>query len=253
MIESSIYRPLRDDSHEIRVLSLEPSSDSSDNSLKCKLGYILLHGNSTPAVGSTCAEREPKSDSENRSSTSNSENEETRETGPKAQQIHYATQWYKPGKREFGGDIPCGITPPYIALSYTWGDAWDVVPIQVDGTTMMVTRNLRDGLIAIRSEPQISSFPVWADAVCINQNDVKEQNNEVKRMFEVYRRASRVVIWLGYVPATWNFFGMKATGDVNEIIPRLLMKSSADSGVMHPVEITNDEFLTMAAILDRPY
>jgi Heterokaryon incompatibility protein (HET) len=253
MAGNSIYRPLRDNGHEIRVLRLEPSSDSSDNSLKCRLKYILLHDNSAPTVESTCTEKELKNDSENHSYIANGVNEETSEAAPEAQQMHYATKRYKERKRTFGGKIPCNITPPYIALSYSWGDPRDTVPLQVDGTTMMATRNLRDALIAIRSEPQISSFSVWADAVCINQHDIKERNKEVKRMFEVYRRASRVVIWLGYVPTTWNFFGMKTTGDINKIVPRLLMKRSADSEVMHPGECTNDEILTTVAILDRPY
>jgi len=253
MAGNSIYRPLRDNGHEIRVLRLEPSSDSSDNSLKCRLKYILLHDNSAPTVESTCTEKELKNDSENHSYIANGVNEETSEAAPEAQQMHYAIKRYKERKRTFGGKIPCNITPPYIALSYSWGDPRDTVPLQVDGTTMMATRNLRDALIAIRSEPQISSSSVWADAVCINQHDIKERNKEVKRMFEVYRRASRVVIWLGYVPTTWNFFGMKTTGDINKIVPRLLMKRSADSEVMHPGECTNDEILTTVAILDRPY
>lgn len=198
MAENSVYRPLRDNGHEIRVLRLEPSSDSSDNSLKCRLEYIPLHDNSATTV-----ERD--------------------------------------------------IIPPYIALSYTWGNPRDTVPLQVDGTTVMVTRNLHDALTAIRYEPQISSFSVWADAVCINQDDMKERNREVKRMSEVYRSASRVVIWLGYVPTTWNFFGMKPTGDINRIVPRLLVERSADSEIMHPGECTNDDILTTVAILDRPY
>jgi hypothetical protein len=253
MAGNSIYRPLRDNGHEIRVLHLDPSSDSSDNSLKCRLKYILLHDNSAPAVEITCPDKELKNDFENHSYIANGVNEETSEAAPEAQQMNYATKGYKQRKRIYGGKIPCNIIPPYIALSYTWGDLQDTVPLQVDGTTMMVTRNLHDALVAIRSEPQISSFSVWADAVCINQDDVKERNKEVKRMFEVYRKASRVVIWLGYVPTTWNFFGMKTIGDINKIVPRLLMKRNADSEVIHPVECTNDEILTMLAILDRPY
>jgi hypothetical protein len=253
MAGNSIYRPLQDNGHEIRVLRIEQSSNSSDNSLKCELEYILLYNNSAPAVESTCAEREMKNGSENRSCVPGGVNGETSEIAPNVEQMYNAKKWYKQPKEELDGKIPYDTTPPYIALSYTWGDPRDVVPLQVGGTTMMVTRNLRDALIAIRSEPLISSFPVWADAVCINQNDIKERNNEVKKMLEVYRRASRVIIWLGYVPTTWNFFGMKATGDVNKIVPRLLMRRSADPEVIRPEECTNDEILTIVAILDRPY
>lgn len=252
MAGNSIYRPLQDNGHEIRVLRIEQSSNASDNSLKCKLEYVLLYNNPAPAVESTCAEREMKNGSKNRSCVPGGVNVETSQTAPNVQQMYDATKWHNRLEGEIDGKIPYDTTPPYIALSYTWGDPRDVVPLQVDGATMMVTRNLSDALIAIRSEPLISSFPVWADAVCINQNDTKERNNEIKRMLEVYRRASRVIIWLGYVPTAWNFLGMKATGDVNKIVPRLLMRS-ADPEMIRPEECTNDEILTIIAILDRPY
>jgi hypothetical protein len=33
----------------------------------------------------------------------------------------------------------------------------------------------------------------WYDALCINQNDVKERNHQVQQMADIYRRASRVM------------------------------------------------------------
>jgi hypothetical protein len=38
---------------------------------------------------------------------------------------------------------------------------------------------------------------VWADAICINQQDVEEKSHQVKLMASIYSRASQVVIWLG--------------------------------------------------------
>lgn len=37
---------------------------------------------------------------------------------------------------------------------------------------------------------------IWADALCINQQDDKEKSHQVKLMASIYSRASRVVIWL---------------------------------------------------------
>jgi hypothetical protein len=53
---------------------------------------------------------------------------------------------------------------------------------------------LRRGLDHFRVEaPQY----LWVDALCINQDDVKERNFEVKRMGEIYARATKPVVWLG--------------------------------------------------------
>jgi hypothetical protein len=41
------------------------------------------------------------------------------------------------------------------------------------------------------------SDPHWIDAICINQSDVAERNQEVRRMDTIYNSASMAVGWLG--------------------------------------------------------
>jgi len=38
---------------------------------------------------------------------------------------------------------------------------------------------------------------MWIDAICINQNDISERNNQVRQMGAIYSQASQVVVWLG--------------------------------------------------------
>ncbi|KAK2057418.1 hypothetical protein LY76DRAFT_516294 [Colletotrichum caudatum] len=38
---------------------------------------------------------------------------------------------------------------------------------------------------------------MWVDALCINQADLAERNEQVYMMCDIYRRASHVVVWLG--------------------------------------------------------
>jgi hypothetical protein len=38
---------------------------------------------------------------------------------------------------------------------------------------------------------------LWIDAICINQEDLEERENQVRFMCEIYQRAERVVCWLG--------------------------------------------------------
>ncbi|KAK5681872.1 hypothetical protein LTS10_006405 [Elasticomyces elasticus] len=83
----------------------------------------------------------------------------------------------------------------YTALSYVWGDASKTTPILVDGQTFQATVNLE---LALRNlSEDYAGKPVWADAICINQDDVQEKNQQVSLMDELYRRAVGVVVWLG--------------------------------------------------------
>jgi hypothetical protein len=83
----------------------------------------------------------------------------------------------------------------YEAISYVWGDPNDTVDVQCNGLRVPITVSLADALQNFRStsEPRL----LWADALCINQNDDQEKGHQVKRMGEVYTNAERVLVWLG--------------------------------------------------------
>jgi len=83
----------------------------------------------------------------------------------------------------------------YTAISYVWGDPDNRVPIVCDGKIVEITVNLADALRHIRDHTE-HRF-VWADAVCINQQDDIEKGHQVKRMGQVYENAVEVVVWLG--------------------------------------------------------
>lgn len=38
---------------------------------------------------------------------------------------------------------------------------------------------------------------VWADAICINQQNLEERNHQVEFMTGIYRKAFTVALWLG--------------------------------------------------------
>ncbi|KAI4679975.1 uncharacterized protein J4E88_005865 [Alternaria novae-zelandiae] len=83
----------------------------------------------------------------------------------------------------------------YEAISYVWGDPNDTVDVQCNGQRVPITVSLSDALRNFRhtSEPRV----LWADALCINQEDKKEKGHQVKRMGEVYANAKRTLVWLG--------------------------------------------------------
>jgi len=85
--------------------------------------------------------------------------------------------------------------PPYVALSYVWGDARDVVEIRVNDRPLAITRNLFFALYHLRRLD--SPVSLWVDAICIDQNNVAERNEQVRFMQEIYRRAEGCIAWLG--------------------------------------------------------
>jgi len=83
----------------------------------------------------------------------------------------------------------------YEAISYAWGDAANRTAITCDGKAMQITVSLADALRALRDQHR--SKRLWADAICINQQDVAEKSHQVSQMGEVYENAREVVVWLG--------------------------------------------------------
>ncbi|CAM1504107.1 Fc.00g016980.m01.CDS01 [Cosmosporella sp. VM-42] len=86
----------------------------------------------------------------------------------------------------------------YVAMSYTWGDPDDRVPIFIDGHSVHVTTNLEEGLREFRElEPFKKGLWIWIDAVCINQNNPQERDAQVKMMSAIYEQAGNIIVWLG--------------------------------------------------------
>ena len=92
--------------------------------------------------------------------------------------------------------------PEYEALSYTWanddGDASLSQSVDCRGSSIAVTENCLAALRRLRREDR--DRILWVDSICINQNKGKERNHQVRVMGSIFRRAVRVLIWLGNAP-----------------------------------------------------
>ncbi|KAF2493650.1 HET-domain-containing protein, partial [Lophium mytilinum] len=81
------------------------------------------------------------------------------------------------------------------ALSYVWGDSLRQREIICGDSEVDIGINLHEALEGLRLPDQ--ERVVWADALCINQADIKERTHQVQQIGEVYSTAQRVLIWLG--------------------------------------------------------
>jgi len=108
-------------------------------------------------------------------------------------------------------------SPPYEALSYAWGSLDNLQQVTLrdvseghdhtlndDGeaglhaeavSTVSVTQNLAATLRHLRNIDALRIL--WVDAICIDQKNLEERSQEVRRMGDIYHLASRVVVSLG--------------------------------------------------------
>ena len=91
---------------------------------------------------------------------------------------------------------PVEFKPRYDALSYSWGEQndWNLITLNgkygfaVTQTVWCALRRLRSTAVA---------RPMWIDAICINQSNTAERNQQVCIMDSTFGNARSVLIWLG--------------------------------------------------------
>ena len=102
----------------------------------------------------------------------------------------------------------CSLDMPHLefeALSYVWGQSATTKAgstikkkkpiVTCNRHGLRVTVNLMQALQHIRSKSD--TVFLWVDAICINQKDQEERRNQVSLMGHVYKKAKRVIMWLG--------------------------------------------------------
>jgi hypothetical protein len=104
----------------------------------------------------------------------------------------------------------------YIALSYMWHPEGEDQPtkrhsILLDGKDFEVAQNLSQFLDIAQELHTDKAF--WIDAICIDQSNIEERNDQVTIMDRIYSCASSVIVWLGPgSSATEHFFDFVNTG-----------------------------------------
>jgi hypothetical protein len=110
--------------------------------------------------------------------------------------------------------------PPYMALSYTWGDPSLTHEIMLQRKRYRIRENLFNALNAtldyMKFDPKKETNPadlvtdriggplkyIWIDSICIDQSNIMEKNHQVGMMKDIYAGAALVLAWLGPSDAT---------------------------------------------------
>ncbi|KAK7912155.1 hypothetical protein PG985_014636 [Apiospora marii] len=89
--------------------------------------------------------------------------------------------------------------PEFFCLSYVWGDPSQFLAVNCDGGMIPVTQNLFHALRTC-----FGRYPeswLWADGICINQQDLAERSSQVQLMGSIYEKASMVLAH----PGNWVY------------------------------------------------
>lgn len=131
----------------------------------------------------------------------------------------------QPGKKE--APIICNLIharldaqPAYEAISYVWGSTERPIPIDCDGKRLYITDNLNDALVRVRLPDR--PCMVWADSVCIDQDNPDEKGHQVQLMGDIYSNASRVLICLGNDDEGHAQKAMSLIKDVSDMVAKTL-------------------------------
>ncbi len=81
------------------------------------------------------------------------------------------------------------------ALSYFWGDEAADRTLSLDNALFSIKPNL-EAALRVLSKGEVERI-LWIDAICINQADLNERNEQVRIMSSIYQQATRVIVWLG--------------------------------------------------------
>jgi hypothetical protein len=92
---------------------------------------------------------------------------------------------------------------PYEAISYVWADPgppnrrYEILIRHGDDERLLELRggSIFAALHRIRLPDQ--ERRIWADQICINQDDLIERSQQVQFMNRIYKNAGHVLVWLG--------------------------------------------------------
>lgn len=100
-------------------------------------------------------------------------------------------------------ETPLDQAPEFDALSYFWGRPQFDAEIVINGAALAITSNLAGSLRRYRQQNNKRRGLLWVDAICINQGDKLELNNQLLLMRRIYQQAQTVYIDLGEVDPAW--------------------------------------------------
>ena len=163
-------------------------------------------------------------------------------------------------------DLDLESRSSYDAISYHCGALTPVSQFYLADIDIYlpIARNLTDAVSRVVNDG--IPGPFWIDAICIDQIDIEERNQQVQLMTRIFESAQRVLIWLGPDDGTLlNVLGLvrKWADPYNDLATSMeiffqgvnnphLFKAADYVGQLAK-EMTREEWAILSAFFDRSY
>jgi hypothetical protein len=131
----------------------------------------------------------------------------------------------------------------YYACSYVWGPEEPVFEIIVDDSAFLIRRNLYELLCACRR--MCHPLLLWADSICINQNNINEKAQQVAKMGEIFSGAHCVYAYIGPADSASEFLAGNIT--------KLSAQSPGISNLESSVELSREMVHAINSFNTREY
>lgn len=114
----------------------------------------------------------------------------------------------------------------YEAISYVWGSGIRDHSITCDGRAIPITANLHAALRHLRSN---TTRILWADSLCIDQENHKEKADQVAMMGQIYRAALRVLLVIGDNDFGFGAAAQSLVTEISTMVRETLQECGATS------------------------
>ncbi|KAH8682092.1 heterokaryon incompatibility protein-domain-containing protein [Xylariales sp. PMI_506] len=128
-------------------------------------------------------------------------------------------------------------TGKYEAVSYTWGDESDKYAIQCNDGDLHVTRNCFHVLYHLRHESE--NRYLWIDAICIDQNNKDECDQQLKLAWTIYTKSSQVISFLAYENNSHSHFAMEYIRWCGELMDKIPFNPRNPKSLLQPLYVLN--------------
>ncbi|KAK0649654.1 heterokaryon incompatibility protein-domain-containing protein [Cercophora newfieldiana] len=155
-------------------------------------------------------------------------------------------------------NVPRNSAPSYFAISYAWGDPTPSQGITVNKQDIKIPASLSHALHRARGysleleadgAQGRDNYYVWADGLCINQNDDEEKVSQVLKMNLIYRQAAAVLVYLG--EDRWTHESERAIDEISS------WADHTTTAIKHPIRFlhqhTHDHKTLDGRFFDRPW
>ncbi|KAH8599239.1 heterokaryon incompatibility protein-domain-containing protein [Bisporella sp. PMI_857] len=138
--------------------------------------------------------------------------------------------------------------PPFEAISYTWRDEGPSISTSISGASLKVTPAVRE-ILEYRQTIFGERF-FWIDALCINQEDLDEKSDQIPLMKDIYKSASRVIVWLGPMQDVKDADG--ARGQLMQLVSEEHLYTSEEL-YRRVMTSTNPGWFALNEMLEHPW